>query len=265
MTDASPGPAGHRARPHVPTVPPPRAPRRRGLQRIRQVVGSVALAVMTAMVPLAFVPAMPAAASAPQPGIENAAARAAVVALVGEHPDRVTLPADFGAEAGYRPQVENGLMVDPGGSCSSPVELPAEFTEACKAHDLGYDLLRYAEQQRQPLHSWARQAIDATLQRRMHAACDQRADTAARAGCDVVATVATTGVDLNSLRQSYATPNAEYLFGSQLSGEDLQHQLLRYAGPAALGVAVAAFAGTVLWRRMRVNRAAAAVEAGVTR
>ena len=227
-------------------------------------IGSLVLATMTAMVPLAFAPAMPASAAVTKPGVENPAARAAVADLVGDHPGAVAMPADFAAGAGYRPVVENGMMVNPDGDCSSPIQLPAEFTEACKAHDLGYDLLRYAEQRQQPLQPWARQAIDATLQRRMHAACDTRPDAAARARCDVLATVATTGVDLNSRRQNYATPDPEYLFGTELSGERLSDQLLHFGAPAAVGVVLAAIVGMVTWRRLRPSPPVqtAAVEAG---
>ncbi|MEU6564677.1 hypothetical protein [Nocardia nova] len=259
MTDASPGPAGHDTPPAAVPSPDPR-PRIR--DRVRQVAGSLVLAAMTAMVPLAFAPALPASAAVTQPGVENPAARAAVLDLVGDHPDSVTLPADFAAGAGYRPVVENGIMLDPAGDCSSPIQLPGEFTEACKAHDLGYDILRYAEQRGQPLHPWARQAIDATLQRRMHAACDVRPDTAARARCDVLATVATTGVDLNSRRQNYATPDPEYLFGTELSGERLSDQLLHFGGPAALGLVLASIVGVVTWRRLRPLPAVAAGAVG---
>lgn len=226
-------------------------------------VGSLVLAAMTATVPLAFAPAMPASAAVTKPGVENAAARAAVTDMVGDHPGVVTLPADFAAGAGYRPVVEKGVLVNPHGDCSSPIQLPGEFDDACKAHDLGYDLLRYAEQRQQPLQPWARQAIDATLQRRMHAACDTRPDTAARARCDVLATVATTGVDLNSRRQNYATPDPEFLFGTELSGERLSDQLLHVGAPTALGVLGAAIVGLVTWRRLRPQPGrVAAVEAG---
>ncbi|MGA4790070.1 hypothetical protein [Nocardia sp. AB354] len=265
MTDASPGSAGPRALPESTSTAPARDRRPRRLGKVRQVVVSVLLATMTAMVPLAFAPAMPASAAVAKPGVENLPARAAVADLVGDHPWSVALPADFAAEAGYRPVVEDGILVDPDGDCSSPIQLPAEFTEACKAHDLGYDMLRYAEQRQQPLQPWARQAIDATLQRRMHAACDTRTDAAARARCDVLATVATTGVDLNSRRQNYATPDPEFLFGTQLSGERLSDQLLHVGGPAAVGAVSAAIVGIVAWRRLRPARlpaAAAVAEAG---
>lgn len=253
MTDASRG----RAAPEPKPAAPSRAHHRRP-GRVRHVLASVALAALTATVPLAFAPAMPASAAVTKSGIENAAARDAVEDLVGDHPWSVAVPADFAAEAGYRPVVEDGLMVDPDGDCSSPIQLPTEFTEACKAHDLGYDMLRYAEQRRQPLHPWARQAIDATLQRRMHDACATRGDTAARARCDVVATVATTGVDLNSRRQNYATPDPEYLFGTQLSGEHLDNQLLRVGGPVTLAAVLVAGAGLAAWRRIRSSRSAPA-------
>ena len=51
---------------------------------------------------------------------------------------------DFATVMGYRPIAENGIRVKPTGSCSSPVPLPTEFTDPCRAHDLGYDELRYA-------------------------------------------------------------------------------------------------------------------------
>jgi len=166
---------------------------------------------------------------------EDPAARAAVVELTGAHPGMAEIPAGFAAEHGYRPVVSGGLLVDPKGACSSPVPLPTAFLTACQAHDLGYDLLRYADDRGRPLGPWARQAVDAALDRRMNAACDPR-NGLDRIHCQVMAAVADTAVDLNSRRQNYATPRPEYLFGTRLSGKELGHQLLAVAAPAALAL-----------------------------
>ncbi|WP_216902538.1 hypothetical protein [Nocardia alni] len=198
--------------------------------RIVQRVGVAAALVAVA----GFVTAQPVDATTPGPASgEQPAARAAVVELTAAHPGVAEIPAGFAAEHGYRPVVVNGLLVDPNGACSSPVRLPAEFVTACQAHDLGYDLLRYADDRGRPLGPWARQAIDAALDRRMRAACEHR-HRVARARCHVMATVADTAVDLNSRRQNYAAPRPEYLFGTRLSGKRFGYQMLTIAAPAAL-------------------------------
>ncbi|QCQ91853.1 hypothetical protein [Rhodococcus sp. SGAir0479] len=114
------------------------------------------------------------------------------------------VPADFVERFGYRPRSEDGLLVNPGGACSSPVPLPTEFDTACKAHDLGYDLLRYAHLNGGDLGPWARTALDAQLDRRMHDACDARERD--RMSCFAMANTATTAVSLNSRRQGYGVP-----------------------------------------------------------
>lgn len=128
--------------------------------------------------------------------------------------------------------------------------LPAEFVTACQAHDLGYDMLRYADDRGRPLGPWARQAVDAVLDRRMHAACDHRQGLD-QGRCQVMASVASTAVDLNSRRQNYATPRPEYLFGARLSGKRLGHQLLAVGAPASLVLAALALLIVELVRRKR--------------
>jgi hypothetical protein len=173
-----------------------------------------------------------------------------VVQLTGAHPAAVDIPARFADEHGYRPVVRDGLLVDPLGACSSPVPLPAEFVPACQAHDLGYDMLRYADDRGRPLGTWARQDIDAVLDRRMHAACDRRHGLD-RDRCQVMASVASTAVDLNSRRQNYATPRPEYLFGARVSGKQFGHQLLAVAAPASLVLSALAVLIAELVRRRR--------------
>ena len=213
----------------------------------------------------AFVVAQPVAGAAVgAAGGENSAARVAVAELTGPHPGNVVLPADFAAERGYRPVVADGLLVDPGGACSSPVRLPAEFRTACQAHDLGYDLLRYADDHGQPLGTWARQAIDAVLEQRMQAACDDRHGLH-RTGCRTMATVAGTAVDLNSRRQNYATPRPEYLFGIRLAGEHFGYQFLAIAAPAALVLSALALLITESVRGRRRRNTASSDRAETTR
>ncbi|WP_429415508.1 hypothetical protein [Nocardia sp. GAS34] len=156
--------------------------------------------------------------------------------------------------------ITDGLLVDPGGECSSPVRLPAEFRTACQAHDLGYDMLRYADAHGQPLGPWARRAVDTALEQRMRSACDHERE---QARCQAMATVAAKAVDLNSRRQNYATPRPEYLFGTKLSGEHFGLQLLAVAAPVALALSATARAR----HRVRTRQPAAngAKHRGATR
>ncbi|MFC9998070.1 hypothetical protein [Nocardia sp. NPDC127526] len=168
-------------------------------------------ATMLFSVAVVFAPATAVAATAPA-APEDTAARRAILESTAAHPDPAVIPADFEAEFGYRPVLESGLLVNPRGDCSSPVPLPAEFDLACKAHDFGYDLLRYADAHNQPLGPWARQTLDAGLEQRMHASCATRPTTYTRTQCQVMAGIATTAVDLNSIRQNYGVPVHEAMF-----------------------------------------------------
>ncbi|MFE6859047.1 hypothetical protein [Nocardia sp. NPDC057668] len=171
------------------------------LHRAALLAGASALLFSVAVV---FAPSASAVPAPPR--TENAGARTAVLAANAVTPDALALPADFAAAAGYRPAIESGLLVNPEGGCSSPVPLPAEFELACKAHDLGYDLLRYAGDHDQPLGPWARQALDTALDERMHDSCAARPNPLSRTRCEFMADVAATFVDLNSRRQDYGVP-----------------------------------------------------------
>ncbi len=178
----------------------------------RRGAASTAAALTTMAATIMLAPA--AHAATVEPLVENASAGAAVVELTSGPPGSVAvMPADFEDRFGYRPAFVDGLLVNPGGDCSSPVTLPSEFETACKAHDLGYDLLRYAGAQGQPLGGWARQALDSTLAVHMHEACTGRADGFSRARCDAMASIANTFVDLNSRRQDYGVPVVESALG----------------------------------------------------
>lgn len=145
-------------------------------------------------------------ADAGTPPHQDAAATRAVLALTASDgvPDGPSVPRDFAERLGYLPRVSGGMLVNPHGACSSPVPLPTEFDIPCKAHDLGYDLLRYAHAGGGDLGPWARSALDAQLDRRMREACDAR--VAGRASCFALANTATTAVAVNSRRQGYGVP-----------------------------------------------------------
>jgi hypothetical protein len=147
------------------------------------------------------------------PGPEVEGSRSPVSAAVravadGRGPvDLAMLPADFSDVMGYVPRMRDGRLTDRHGDCSSAVPLPAEFLTACAEHDLGYDLLRYAERTRQPLGGWARAAIDDRMGASMQAACAERSSELGRLRCTAAADVATVAVRLNSLRQRNGSPS----------------------------------------------------------
>jgi len=159
----------------------------------------------------------PAAAEQPRESTPTAAAIASLTTADHAAPAS-SIPADFAATMGYRPAVESGMLVNPSGDCSSPVTLPTEFETACKAHDLGYDLLRYADRHGAALGPWARKSLDAQLDRRMHGACDARTVDAARTSCYVMANIASAAVTSNSWRQGYVAPRPESMAGYALAG-----------------------------------------------
>ncbi|MDG3012778.1 hypothetical protein G4X40_21800 [Rhodococcus sp. D2-41] len=178
---------------------------------------SAAAVVVTATVGAGFGTALlaPAAAALITPTSttdSDTAAAQAITALIGARAaDPEIVPAGFAAEAGYRPVVRGGLLVNPDGGCSSPIALPSSFDIPCKAHDLGYDLLRYARRHGGALGPWARQGLDSRLDQRMHAACTVQQTDDARTGCYAMANLAGTAVDMNSWRQGYGNPVHERL------------------------------------------------------
>lgn len=141
----------------------------------------------------------------PDPG-----SRTAVAALTSGSVPRAAaaLPAGFAADLGYTPVVEEGRLVNPTGSCSSPVPLPAEFEGPCRQHDLGYDLLRHASHVDGALPPGSRQALDAQLTRSAVASCAAR-EGVSRTWCASWAHIAGFFVRANSLRQHDVAPDPE--------------------------------------------------------
>jgi hypothetical protein len=219
----------------------------RTLTRILGVVGVLALTVPATTAAVANTVATP-----PQTGTATAAARSSIagaaVSAVTTQPVAVAaaaIPADFESVMGYRPRVRHGVLVDPDGSCSSPVPLPRGFALACGEHDLGYDLLRYADLSGAALGPWARTAVDDRMVQRMRAACADLEPGIQRALCSVADDVAGLVVEINSLRQLRGVP--EETVGSWVV-TGLSAGVLLAAPAALLAVALARTRG----RRGRV-------------
>ncbi|MFC9787920.1 hypothetical protein [Rhodococcus sp. NPDC127528] len=179
--------------------------------------GAIALTAALAPHP-AGATARPALDTAAQQARASAARAIETVTATDPVSAAATIPADFDAVMGYRPVQLDGMLVNPNGDCSSPVPLPAEFDTACKGHDLGYDLLRYADVTGAPLGPWARQSLDRQLDERMHAACAARPNDESRTSCYLMANVAVTAVNSNSWRQGYDAPRPEPIGAYALAG-----------------------------------------------
>jgi hypothetical protein len=135
---------------------------------------------------------------------EQPQAAQAIRAVTTNQPDAARLlPADFVAVMHYRPSWSPTGPTRAGGGCSSPFGgTRYGFTAACRQHDLGYDLLRYANAKGQPLGPWARKAVDERFAARTQARCGGL-------GCRAMADLYTAMVDFNSWRQGYGTPVVE--------------------------------------------------------
>lgn len=148
------------------------------------------------------------ALDAPRPahatGRGDARTEATVTALLAgaDRQALAELPADFREVRGYTPAIEDGILVDPGGECSSPVALPAGFDPVCRRHDLGYDLIRYADRVGHPLPPSTRHALDDQFADGLRDACASHPQL----GCRAWAEVAAAAVRFNSWRQHWAAP-----------------------------------------------------------
>jgi hypothetical protein len=126
------------------------------------------------------------------------------------------LPADFTAVTGHTPvhlPAPDGTtrVVHPGGGCSSPWgddNTRWDYSVGCKAHDLGYDLLRYADAKGQPLGPDLRERLDDRLSADMHGMCVLNPRGSAGL-CQVVASLYSVGLVVNSWHQRWGPPRAE--------------------------------------------------------
>jgi hypothetical protein len=123
------------------------------------------------------------------------------------------LPPDFTRVTGVVPAqlpARDGTVraVHLDGGCSTPWgedNTRWDFAVPCKAHDLGYDLLRYADRKGHPLAPELREALDDRLSADMHTACTINPRNSAGT-CELVASVYSAGLVLNSWHQRWGPP-----------------------------------------------------------
>ena len=117
--------------------------------------------------------------------------------------ERTHPPAGFEAELGYTPISRDGLLLDPDGECSTPGRIgPSSFDTACKAHDFGYDVLRFALAIGRRPHPSARFEADRLLYQDLLETCSTHR-------CEATAALYFAAVSANSLRQGYQAPARE--------------------------------------------------------
>ncbi|WP_237048276.1 phospholipase A2 [Lentzea guizhouensis] len=139
------------------------------------------------------------------------------------HDPQLDMPVDFAAVIVRDPKTVRApdgtlRVVDLAGGCSGPAgDTEWDFSVACRAHDMGYDLLRYAEHKGQPLGPQARKALDDRLTADLHLQCELN-PRGARQSCHVVAQTYALGLQFNSWRQRWGPPGHEpvvaWAFGS---------------------------------------------------
>ncbi|GAA1303157.1 acyltransferase family protein [Saccharothrix xinjiangensis] len=159
----------------------------------------------------------PAGATDPPPLTGDVAVAArAVTAMVNPSTTSplAEFPADFTEVVHRTPRVVTApdgttRAIDPGGGCSGPAgDTEWDFGTGCKAHDLGYDLLRYAESKGRPLDRQAREALDTRLILDMRGQCD-RNPRGNPGRCHATAQLYTAGLEFNSWRQRWGPPGHE--------------------------------------------------------
>lgn len=171
----------------------------------RMIAAAAVLAVPLSL-GIPFTTAIPTASAAAP--VEDASTAAAVRAVsdpsVAAAAQVRALPAGFGYRAAEGP----GYAVNPHGECSSVLRLPAGFTPACRAHDLGYDLLRHADRLGRPLGGWARRLLDDAFADRLAASCAAQ-PLESRRSCGEIAGITVLAVRANTWRQHDGPPRAE--------------------------------------------------------
>ena len=124
------------------------------------------------------------------------------------------IPPDFSKVMGYTPTVghlANGttIAINPRGGCSViGGGRPFDLDVACKAHDLGYDLLRYAHRRGADLGPQARHLVDDKFGADLYAQCTTLYSGSRADACDVMAASFDAAVGFNSWRQQFGAPVA---------------------------------------------------------
>jgi len=141
------------------------------------------------------------------------------------HDPRLDLPSDFAKETARDPRTvraPDGTLraVDVSGGCSGPAgDTEWDFSVACRAHDMGYDLLRYAEHKGHALEPDARKTLDDRLTTDLHGQCALN-PRGSESTCHAVAETYAMGLKFNSWRQRWGPPGHEpvvaWAFGSAI-------------------------------------------------
>lgn len=110
--------------------------------------------------------------------------------------------SEFANDMGHNPVSASGTLRNPNGGCSTPGDVePDPSAGACQTHDLGYDLLRYAEKEGTRLDARARLELDGRLYVDLSETCETPT-------CSLTATAYYCAVSANSIRQGYKAPHA---------------------------------------------------------
>lgn len=198
-------------RPPAPGTPP--------VPRVRRRLATSAwlLVLSLAVITFGFVGSRPQTPPDQGPPTGGAlAAQQAIEALVhpGPQPTALALlPKDFTKVTGVVPgqlRARDGTVraVHVDGGCSTPWgddNTKWDYSVPCKAHDLGYDLLRYADAVGHPLGPGIREALDQRLSNDMHAACAINPMDSPRT-CRIVASLYSAGLVVNSWHQRWGPP-----------------------------------------------------------
>jgi hypothetical protein len=192
-----------------------RKPRLTNRLRARLLVGVVLVAAAFAVIASRPSPPQP---EGPPTG-DVAKAEQAINDLLAPRSGRdalADLPPDFTAVTGHQPvhlKAPDGTIrtVHPGGGCSSPWgddNTRWDYSAGCKAHDLGYDLLRYADAKGHPLGPDLRERLDNQLSADMHGMCVIN-PRGSGGMCQMVASLYTVGLIVNSWHQRWGPPRTE--------------------------------------------------------
>lgn len=205
------------------------------------------IVIVLAAAGFAVVASRPAAPPKRQPTGEVAEAARAIDELLDPRPGRdpsPSLPADFTTVTGHRPTpmtapdgTTRAVHID--GGCSTPFgddNTRWDYSVGCKAHDLGYDLLRYADAKGQPLGADLRERLDDRLSADMHAQCDINPRGSADI-CRMVASLYSVGLVVNSWHQRWGPPRREPI-GPWTVGLVVIALLVAVRTPAVAGIRI---------------------------
>lgn len=131
--------------------------------------------------------------------------------------------AELAQAMGYAPEAvpgHPGMFAHPEGDCSTPTGATVfGFEDACREHDLAYDVLRFRAASGKTVGPSERWSADARFALRLSERCAEL-EPASGLACLATASAYATGVALNSLRQTYGPPVEESwveLVGSSLA------------------------------------------------